>query len=67
MLVPKHWGHATLNVESGISLAIFLLDKYDSTTPESYMRSELQILANTSHVHDHIIRFAEPLSNEALQ
>ena len=27
MIIPKHWGHATLNEESGVSLALFLLDK----------------------------------------
>ena len=58
LLVPKHWSHATLNVESGISLAIFILDKYDSATSEAYVRSELKVSSNTSHVHSDVTRFA---------
>ena len=56
MLVPKHWGHATLNVESGISVAIFLLDKYDSSTPQAYVRSHLEIRSNLSDVHPEVVR-----------
>ena len=56
MIVPKHWGHATLNVESGISVAIFLLDKYDSSTPQAYMRSSLEVQANVTDIHDAIVR-----------
>ncbi len=57
MIIPKHWGHATLNVESGVSLALFLLDKYDSATPEAYMRSEHAVRANLTHqVHPEVIR-----------
>eukprot|EP00750_Incisomonas_marina_P018963 INCI3182.7.p1 GENE.INCI3182.7~~INCI3182.7.p1 ORF type:complete len:879 (+),score=114.52 INCI3182.7:1586-4222(+) len=57
LLVPKHWSHATLNVESGISLAIFILDKYDSATSEAYVRSELKVSSNTSHVHSDVTRY----------
>lgn len=58
LLVPKHWSHATLNVESGISLAIFILDKYDSSTSEAYVRSELKVTSNTSQVHSDVTRSA---------
>ena len=56
MLVPKHWSHATLNVESGISVAIFLLDKYDSSTPQAYIRHQLEVRSNLTDIDSGVVR-----------